>query len=269
MKDKFHLKSMPMWTLIALIILFIIQIVNQVHGIGGQPFSEVFLQYDHLLVPLDYFFYFWWVLAIFLALFCWYQFFQDHRFITYKLDFIRPMSILWVVLTIIWIILFQYEKFLVAFIFKIFSFLVLFLVVGQLNKRPLTGLDALAIKAPFNLLFGWTTFMLVQNLMILLVSKIANIETSQLWAVIILLIGLIIYLAIIMKINDPFYGAAFFIGYLGILLRHFIDWKADYIITLIVQIILTAMALYMLVQTIIHPKKTPRSKRKYQRDIEE
>jgi hypothetical protein len=101
--------------------------------------------------------------------------------------------------------------------------LVCLIKINELTAREsFTGRDYFFIRLPFSIYFGWITIATIANVTILLVSigwgGFGLAEST--WAVIILLVGLIIATATMIKNRDIAYGLVIVWAYAGILLRH-------------------------------------------------
>ncbi|NLY09119.1 MAG: hypothetical protein GXZ11_04365 [Tissierellia bacterium] len=258
MKDKFRPQSIELWVAISWIILFILQVVNVSKGLAGNTMDSLVLTYDNLLVPHSIFSYLWWIMSVIFAIYLWHQFFQDEELVHYKLPFIRPMGLLLAIISILWLILFQLQLFLVALIFGLVTLALLFLINLQLRSRSLKKLSFIAYELPFSMGFGYAMFLWMENLWILLGTKIDNFSSSQLWSIIMLIIGFVLFMSIMIKFHNAFMGLGFTLGYLGILIRHFATWKAQYIAVVLVNIIICALLIYSIFQAVLYTKRKAR-----------
>ena len=81
--------------------------------------------------------------------------------------------------------------------------------------------EALALRLPFGLYFGWVTVATVANITVLLVSMQWDGMgiTPELWTVAVLLVGLVIAGVTMFSLRSLAYGAAVIWAYVGILTR--------------------------------------------------
>lgn len=101
--------------------------------------------------------------------------------------------------------------------------LVCLIKINELTAREsFTGRDYFFIRLPFSIYFGWITVATIANVTIFLVSigwEGFGLAEST-WAVIILVVGLTIATATMIKNRDIAYGLVIVWAYAGILLRH-------------------------------------------------
>ena len=125
----------------------------------------------------------------------------------------------------------------------------LIIINQKINKEKLPFRERLFIKLPFSIYFGWITVATIANATTLLVSLgwdgFGISEPT--WTMIIIIVGLIIGIATILKNIDIAYGLVIIWAYVGILIKHtsasgFSNQYMGVITTVIVCIVLLIIA---------------------------
>ena len=98
----------------------------------------------------------------------------------------------------------------------------LILINGCIIKYKLNSREKLFIKLPFSIYFGWITVATITNVTVFLVSIGWNGFgiSDVLWTIIVLILGIIIGIATIIKNKDVPYGLVYIWAYTGILVKH-------------------------------------------------
>lgn len=258
MREKFRPQNIEIWSTLAWLILYILQMVNASKGLGGNTMADINAAYEHLLLPHPAARYVWWFLALAMAFFVWAQFFEDHRIHELKLSFIRPMGLSTAVLGIVWLVLYQAELSLISLLFGFLVLFFLFLMLAQLSRRSLIGRDALMFQLPISLLMGWSIFVWIQNLMTLLAQKVTGFGESQLWAILLLIISTFIFIALITQLKDLAMAGSYILGYIFILANQFGPLKSRYIGLWIITLLLTGALIIFAVKLYQNSKKRQR-----------
>lgn len=121
-----------------------------------------------------------------------------------------------------WIVSWHYDWILVSTLL-IISILVLLILITRtiIAARP-TGRDAVLLRLPFSVYFGWITVATIANTTVWLVSigwdRFGISEAN--WAVVILAVGALIGSAVILRDRDVAYGLVLIWAFFGIWLKH-------------------------------------------------
>ncbi len=119
----------------------------------------------------------------------------------------------------------------------------LILIASRLSQEEFTLKEKAFIAVPFSVYFGWITVATIANVTILLVSigwdGFGLAEAT--WTVIILITGLIIGIARMLKDSSAAYGLVFIWAYTGILIKHtsaaYLDGQYPAVITTLISCI--------------------------------
>lgn len=121
-----------------------------------------------------------------------------------------------------WIFSWHYHLIPLSMVF-IGVILVCLIVINELLKnKPLTARHYFFIRLPFSVYFGWITVATIANATTLLVSlgwNGAGLAEST-WTAVIIIAGLAVGLATMVRNKDIAYGLVFVWAYAGILLKH-------------------------------------------------
>lgn len=194
--------------------------------LNGVTTQEVSNTYGNLFAPAGVTFSIWSVIYLLLAGFVIYQWqTPDKQSIlanTSTSNRLRNIFILSSILNSIWLVLWQYFHINLSVIVMLFLLASLIYVNQFLANATLTKKDYILVRLPFSIYFGWITIATIANITAFFVDKnIGFLQNNQpIWTVIILIIGVVIISATIMKNRDIAYGIATLWAYLGILLEH-------------------------------------------------
>ena len=117
--------------------------------------------------------------------------------------------------------------------------------------------EELALRIPFGIYFGWITVATIANITTLLVDKLGSPVnllgiSEAVWTVVILLVGLLIGAATVLKNRDVPYGLVIVWAYIGILIKHLMNkplpdgFNSQYpavIVTLIISLVVLVATL--------------------------
>ncbi|MDP4152387.1 MAG: tryptophan-rich sensory protein [Bacillota bacterium] len=218
--------------------------------INGVKTGDVSERYPNLFTPAPFTFVIWGIIYLLLACFVIYQFIalkKDKNFAD-VLYAIGPYFIISSAANAAWILAWHYNliPLTVILMFVILSSLII--ISLSLNRLKLSPTEALLVKVPFNLYFGWITVATIANITVLLVYLNWNGWgiPEQVWTSIIILVGLVIA-SLTLKHNESIaYAIAVIWAYLGILLKHTSSsgFSGEYPIVIVITIISLAVLLY-------------------------
>jgi len=184
--------------------------------------------YANLFAPAGITFSIWGLIYILLAGYTIYQIgASPANTIVRKLILIEKVNVYFAISSLAnaaWIFSWHYFIIPLSMVFMVIILLCLILIEKEINqyKRELSLKDRILIRLPFSIYFGWITIATIANATTLLVSLGWNGFgiPAMIWTVIILVIGLIIGLAAMIKNQDVAYGFVIIWAYIGILIKH-------------------------------------------------
>lgn len=121
-----------------------------------------------------------------------------------------------------WIFAWHYYMLTLSMLLMIVILVCLILINQTMKNQGFSQREYFFIRLPFSVYFGWITVATIANATVLLVSigwkGFGLAETT--WAVIMIIAGLVIAVATMLKNKDIAYGLAIIWAYAGILLKH-------------------------------------------------
>ncbi|ALS00798.1 lantibiotic ABC transporter permease [Enterococcus silesiacus] len=232
--------------------------------LNGMTTQEVSDTYPNLFAPAGVTFAIWSVIYLLLAGFVVYQWFKPtiqsilaQQQISVKL---RNLFIVSSILNSIWLFAWQYLQIDLSVVIMLALLIVLIYINRILATAVLTKKDYLFVRLPFSVYFGWITIATIANITAFLVDKnLALFQNNQVfWTIAILIIGLLIISATIIRNRDIAYGLATLWAYYGILNKHQATdgWDGTYpIIIITVMICLTILALVCIYEFVLSFKR--------------
>ncbi len=190
--------------------------------INGQQTGEISDRFHVFVVPAGYVFSIWGVIYVLLAVFTVYQALPSHR----EDPVIR--SIGWLaaltgVLNSAWVLLFQYERFVLTvpvMIGLLVTLIAIHLRLWEYRER-LRGPAYWAVRAPFSVYLGWITVATIAN--VAQTGSALGVEPFGLppeWvAAAVLLLGLAIAARFVTEFGDVAYGLVIIWAYAGIVVK--------------------------------------------------
>lgn len=220
--------------------------------LNGMTTQEVSDTYPNLFAPAGLTFAIWSVIYLSLAGFVVYQWFKPAKeSILGNVQVSKKLSSLFIISSIlnsVWLLAWQYLQIDLSVVIMLALLVVLIDINRMLTKASLTKRDYIFIRFPFSIYFGWITIATIANITAFFVDKnIAVLQNNQvIWTIIILIVGLIIIAATIIRNQDIAYGLATLWAYYGILIKHqAVDgWNGMYpgiITTVVICLVLLAI----------------------------
>lgn len=224
--------------------------------INGQGTGQVSDFYPNLFAPAGITFIIWGLIYLLLAGFTLYVLglFRDSNA---KAELLNKIGILFSVSSLanaLWIFSWHYHHIGLSVLLMIVILVCLIIINRNMRGEILTTKEKLIIRLPFSVYFGWITVATIANITTFLVSINWNGFgiSEMIWAIIIIIVGMMIGLATMIKNRDIAYGIVLIWAYIGILIKHtsqdgFSGQYPAIIITVIICILLFAFAeLYFL-----------------------
>ena len=215
-------------------------------------------KYPNLFVPAGITFSIWGIIYILLALFTDYQFIvafrrsSDERGIFEKIGILFFISCIF---NVAWILAWHYEIVWLSLIIMallLISLVSIYIRLGT-GRPQVRNTEKIMVNIPFSVYLGWITIATIANVTAFLVQINWNKFgiSDQLWAVIVIAVGVIITLATVFSRNDIFYCFVVIWALVGILLKRIADGSMPDQIVIIASIVgISIVGLGIIVQLI-------------------
>jgi len=222
-KESIFIKMLVLATYLAMII---VNALANILPINGVKTGEVSNAYPNLFAPAAITFIIWGLIYLLLAGHVLYQLgsFRDIG-TPYKHELLSKVGLIFSISSlanVAWI--FSWHNFMIPFsmLWMIIILLCLITIMQTINKERLSPREKLLVKLPFSIYFGWITVATIANATVLLVSLKWNGwgVPESIWAVIIIIIGMLIGAATTIKNRDIAYGLVIVWAYAGIYIKH-------------------------------------------------
>lgn len=252
------IKALVITTFPAMVIVNALANILPINGVGTGEISD---SYPNLFAPTGLTFTIWGLIYILLAAYTVYQtgMFQKDSASSQKdsassnaifMDKIGLYFSVSSIANLIWIFTWHYRLIPLSMILMLIILVCLINITLNINKEKLSLKERALIRLPFSVYFGWITVATIANATTLLVYWNWNGSgiAESTWTILILLTGLLIGTATVIKNRDIAYGLVIIWAYAGILLKHisesgFASKYPGIIITLISCIVLMLGAL--------------------------
>lgn len=209
------------------ILMVTVNILANLIPINGVTTGQVSAMYPNLFAPAAYTFSIWGLIYLLLGLHTLYQlgFFRKENCSSVINELLCNVGFYFSISSIAnaaWILSWHYKMISLSMLFMVIILICLILINECTSKNKLNSKDAFFIKLPFSIYFGWITVATIANVTSLLVSwGWSGFGISEvIWTIIVLIIGIIIGIATLIKNKDIAYDLALIWGYNGILVRH-------------------------------------------------
>lgn len=257
--NLFGIKLMVTITFIAMILANAAAVVLPVNGLTTQEVSD---KYANLFAPAGITFSIWSIIYLFVAGFTIYFWKDSSDSVLANKDLKRRLGILVIsssILNSIWLFAWQYLFLSLSVIIMLALLVTLIIINLEIGKYRFNTKEYILVRLPFSIYFGWITVATIANITAFVVSK--NITLFQdhqvLWTIIILLVGLVIAGATILKNKNIAYGLIVIWAYAGILIKHQSSsgWNKEYpSVSITVMICLVALIVLCLLQVYLRFK---------------
>lgn len=208
------------------LLMVLVNVLANTLPINGQQTGEVSDSYPNLFAPSGLTFAIWGLIYFLLACFTLslLGFFQGGKNNT-KARLLNKIGILFSISSIAnaaWIFAWHYNQILLCMLLMICILVCLILINQQINQERLSTREKFFIRLPFRVYFGWITVATIANATTLLVSLGWNGFglPEPFWAVAIIIVGMLIGSATMIRNRDAAYGLVLIWAYAGIWLKH-------------------------------------------------
>jgi hypothetical protein len=222
-KESIFIKMLVLATYLAMII---VNALANILPINGVKTGQVSNAYPNLFAPAAITFIIWGLIYLLLAGHVLYQLgsFRDIG-TPYKHELLSKIGLIFSISSlanVAWI--FSWHNFMIPFsmLWMIIILLCLITLMQTINKEQLSRREKLLVKLPFSIYFGWITVATIANATVLLVSlKWSGWGIAEpVWAVIIIIVGVLIGAVTTIKNRDIAYGLVIVWAYAGIYIKH-------------------------------------------------
>ena len=194
--------------------------------INGVNTGQVSEAYPNLFAPAALTFAIWGLIYLLLAGFTLYQLglFQGYKYAV-KTELLHVIGIIFSISSLAnaaWIFAWHYGLIPLSMLLMI-VILICLIAINQITKQEILSLrEKTFIRLPFSVYFGWITVAAIANMTVLLVSRGWNGfgMAEAVWAIIIVIVGMLIGAATTVKNRDAAYGLVLVWAYSGILIKH-------------------------------------------------
>lgn len=221
--------SNSLWKAFAAISFLVMVVVNGLANalpINGIQTGQVSDAYPNLFAPAGVTFAIWGLIYLLLALYTLYQYGllrgQDSKETEVREDRVRRLFAISSVANTAWIFAWHYRMIVLSLGLIVSILICLILINLELTGHPLSGRQRFFLRLPFSIYFGWITVATIANATTLLVDlRWRGFGLAEeVWTVIILLTGMLIGLATMLRNRNGAYGLVLIWAYCGILLKH-------------------------------------------------
>ncbi len=226
MTDKKELIGLKVLNTVAFLLMISVNALANILPLNGVTTAEVSESYPNLFTPAAITFSIWGLIYILLAAFVLYQLgvFSKNNGV-YRADIIKEIGLYFAISSIAnaaWIFAWHYNMIFLSVILMLVILICLASISSKLSEATLSTKEKILIKIPFSVYFGWITVALIANITVLLVSLGWNGWgiSQEVWTVIVMIAGLLIGMATMLKNKDIAYGLAIIWAYTGILIKH-------------------------------------------------
>lgn len=230
--------------------------------INNKTTQELSDKYPNLFVPAGITFSIWGIIYVLLALFIIYQFIvafrrsSDQRGIFEKIGILFFISCIF---NVAWILAWHYEIVWLSLIIMVLLLISLILIYIRLGtgRSDIKNSEKILVNIPFSIYLGWITIATIANVTAFLVKINWNKfgVSDQLWAVIVIAVGVIITLATVFSRNDIFYCLVVIWALVGILLKRIADNSMPDQLVIIASIVGIAIVGLGIIMQLIRKKK--------------
>lgn len=202
--------------IISFVIMVTVNALANILPINGVNTGAVSDSFPNLFAPVGITFAIWGVIYLLMAGYTIYQ---------WKARSFKKVELWFAVSSLanaVWIFSWHYYVLPLSMVLMLVILISLIIINEELKNTVLTRKEKIFIRLPFSVYFGWITVATIANATALLVylgwGRLGLSE--QLWAVIIIFIGLIISTVVTIKNRDIPYACVIIWAYFGILYKH-------------------------------------------------
>lgn len=218
-----HNKTLIKWiALFAYVGMVAVNALANILPINGIATGAVSDSYPNLFAPAGFTFSIWGLIYVLLAVYVGYQFVPKSLEKEKLLAQINLFFILSSLANLVWIFSWHYKMIGLSVILMLVILYSLAKISTLTNSKKMVAKDALFLKIPFGVYFGWITIATIANVTTFLVSLGWNnvIFPDDVWMILILLVGVVIAAWITIREKNVAYGLVPVWAYVGIYAKH-------------------------------------------------
>jgi len=225
MKKNKELIGLKVLNTVAFLVMITVNALANILPINGMNTGEVSDLYPNLFTPAGITFAIWGLIYLLLAGFVLYQIGLFSKNSVYRADIIQEIGLYFAISSFanaLWILAWHYGMVFLSVIIMLVILYCLIIISTKLSEATLSTKEKILIRLPFSIYFGWITVATIANITALLVSLGWSCWgiSEQMWTVIVMIVGLLIGVATMVKNKDIAYGLTIIWAYAGILIKH-------------------------------------------------
>jgi len=218
--------SMKIFVTVTFLIMIVVNTLANVLPINGQNTGQVSDAYPNLFAPAGITFAIWGLIYLLLAAFTLYLLgcFQKNSYTT-NTELLNKIGLVFSISSIAnaaWIFSWHYNMIPLSMLLMVVILVCLIFINYIVVNEKLTTREKFFIRLPFSVYFGWITIATIANATTLLVSLGWNGFgiSEQTWAIVIIIVGMLIGSATIIRNRDIAYDLVMLWAYAGIYIKH-------------------------------------------------
>lgn len=222
MEKAINSKAISLLVMISFVLMVSINALANILPLNGINTGAVSNSLPNLFAPAGITFAIWGVIYLLLGAYTIYQ---------WKNPCFKKVAVWFIISSLAnaaWIFSWHYFVLPVSMVLMVLILISLIIINQELRKSALTKNQKIFLRLPFSVYFGWITVATIANATALLVYlKWDGFGISQqIWAIIMIFVGLIISMAVTIKNNDIAYACVILWAYFGILYKHLLHASA-------------------------------------------
>lgn len=226
MGNKAGKTAVKIITIVTFLGMVAVNALANILPLNGVNTGQVSEAYPNLFAPAALTFAIWGLIYLLLAGFTLYQLglFQGYKYAV-KTELLHMIGIIFSISSLAnaaWIFAWHYNLILLSMLLMIVILVCLIAINRIINKEMLTLREKIFIRLPFSVYFGWITVAAIANATVLLVSRGWNGFgiPEAVWAITMIIVGMLIGAATMIRNRDAAYGLVLVWAYSGILIKH-------------------------------------------------
>ena len=249
-------KPIQIGAAIAFLLMVTVNVLANLLPINGVRTEEVSAAYGNLFTPAGFIFSIWGLIYLLLALYILFQigfFRKGEQTDPGLLNQVGFFFILSSLANVAWIFSWHYGAIFLSVLWMAVILICLIFIAIALQGVRLSPREKFFLRLPFSVYFGWITIATIANITTLLVYwgwKGWGLSEAF-WTILILLVGVAIGSATMLRFRDAVYGLVLIWAYMGILVRHIAELHAQYP-SVIIGVSLSLALLVVVVAILLH-----------------
>lgn len=219
--------------IVAYIAMIVVNILSTTLPLNGVTPGEVSDSYPNLFAPAGFTFSIWGVIYLLLGAYVLYQMGAFRGAEHPSRSFLTRVGVLFIassLFNIAWIFSWHYHVIFLALLCIIALLVCLIQIAKTIDSEQLSRREKIFVKLPFGVYFGWLTVATIANVVVWLVSIGWNGFgiSPVIWTIIVLLVGMVIGVATLLRFRCVAYGLVLLWAYFGIMMKHLMATPAGF-----------------------------------------